>query len=107
MYKIFHYAYFFQVSLLSIIFQIEGSNPTVCWEEIYRRMQKNTTIVSHTAVVDKLQKSGSYMFGFTHSRISQLIQVTTDYMIPIFLVKLNISLEIKEGAGHSPKLQDK
>lgn len=76
------------LSIKLIIFQIEGSNPTVCWEEIYRRIQKNTSNILHTAVVDKLQKSGSYMFGFTHSRISQLIQVIIDYMILIFIGRI-------------------
>ncbi|CAL9064221.1 histone-lysine N-methyltransferase TRX1-like [Musa acuminata AAA Group] len=55
--------------------QIDGSTPNACWKEIYSRIRNKQWDDTQTEVEGSgLQKSGSYMFGFSNPHIAQLIQ---------------------------------
>ncbi|KAI0523084.1 hypothetical protein KFK09_005474 [Dendrobium nobile] len=55
--------------------QIDGSNPTACWKEVYERIK---CMQCHGSLAEvegcDLQKSGTYMFGFSVPLISKHIQ---------------------------------
>ncbi|XP_058102565.1 histone-lysine N-methyltransferase TRX1-like isoform X2 [Magnolia sinica] len=58
--------------------QIDGSSPSVCWKKIYRKIDKIQNNLSNGCKAEnggsRLQKPGSYMFGFSIRKISKLIQ---------------------------------
>ncbi|XP_020591752.1 histone-lysine N-methyltransferase TRX1-like [Phalaenopsis equestris] len=55
--------------------QIDGSNPTACWKEVYERIKclRGYGALAEVEGCD-LQKSGTYMFGFSVPLISKHIQ---------------------------------
>ncbi|KAM0944167.1 putative [histone H3]-lysine(4) N-trimethyltransferase [Dioscorea sansibarensis] len=56
--------------------QIDGPNPTTCWEQVYSRIKTILLCDGQPAEIEgsDFQQSGSYMFGFTNPQISQLIK---------------------------------
>ncbi|XP_073053542.1 histone-lysine N-methyltransferase ATX2-like [Primulina eburnea] len=57
--------------------EFNGSTPSACWNKIYERVKKvRTSISDHKAAVETEHscKSGSFMFGLSHPKVSKLIQ---------------------------------
>ncbi|XP_073137741.1 histone-lysine N-methyltransferase ATX2-like isoform X2 [Henckelia pumila] len=57
--------------------EFNGSTPSASWNKIYERVRKvRTSFSDHNAAVETEQgfKSGSFMFGFSHPKVSKLIQ---------------------------------
>ncbi|KAK9141113.1 hypothetical protein Scep_010794 [Stephania cephalantha] len=63
-----------------------GSTPSACWNKIYKRIRKkrgSTSSACHTkGRIESFEKSGSYMFGFTNRKISNLIQELSYSIMP-------------------------
>lgn len=66
---------FLHHSLFLFKYQIDGSTPSACWKEIYSRIRNKQCNEISEVDGNVLQKSGSYMFGFSSPQIAQLIQV--------------------------------
>ncbi|KAK9159716.1 hypothetical protein Syun_006057 [Stephania yunnanensis] len=66
--------------------QFTGSTPSACWNKIYKRIRKkrgSTSSACHTkGRIESFEKSGSYMFGFTNRKISNLIQELSYSIMP-------------------------
>ena len=60
-------------------FQFKGSTPSDCWNKIYRRINKIRTSSpddsSAEGGVERIDKTGSDMFGFSNPEVVKLIQV--------------------------------
>ncbi|XP_010245953.1 PREDICTED: histone-lysine N-methyltransferase ATX2-like [Nelumbo nucifera] len=58
--------------------QFKGSNPSICWNKIYKRIRKMQNKLSNgfnvESKVEEIDKSGSYMFGFSNSKVFKLIR---------------------------------
>ncbi|XP_050258287.1 histone-lysine N-methyltransferase ATX2 isoform X1 [Quercus robur] len=58
--------------------QFEGSTPSDCWNKIYKRIKKIQTSSSDSSGADgggeKIDKTGSDMFGFSNPEVVKLIQ---------------------------------
>lgn len=67
------------------MFQINGSRPSVCWKEIYKKIDKlqNNTNGFRFEVDGNitLRKPGSYMFGFSIKKVFELIQVCSCHLL--------------------------
>ncbi|XP_075512041.1 histone-lysine N-methyltransferase ATX2-like [Primulina tabacum] len=64
--------------------EFNGSTPSACWNKIYERVRKvRTGLSDHKAAVKTEQsfKSGSFMFGFSHPKVSKLIKEMSNYRL--------------------------
>ncbi|KAK6145756.1 hypothetical protein DH2020_019625 [Rehmannia glutinosa] len=57
--------------------EFNGPTPSACWNKIYKRI-RTVQIRNRDYKADQSFASGSYMFGFSHSKVSKLIKEMSD-----------------------------
>lgn len=76
------------------LLQIEGSTPSDCWNEIYRRirkMQESTpNCFNAEGGVERIYESGSDMFGFSNPEVIKLIKVCQLVFLTLNFQKLHL-----------------
>jgi hypothetical protein len=75
------FSYMYVCLLFYFLFplQFKGSTPSDCWNKIYKRINKIRTSSpddsSAEGGVERIDKTGSDMFGFSNPEVVKLIQV--------------------------------
>ena len=84
--------------------QFEGSTPSDCWNKIFKRIKKIQTSSSDGSGADgggeKIDKTGSDMFGFSNPEVVKLIQV--NFFLSKMILLLNFhSLQLTPSVLHN------
>ncbi|KAK3006918.1 hypothetical protein RJ639_016800 [Escallonia herrerae] len=92
--------------MLRFFLQFEGSTPSACWNKVYRRMRKKQFCSSDASMAEgaseRVFKSGSDMFGFSHPEVLKLIQESSYSQSPSKSSKLTFARHQGLPVGYRP-----
>ncbi|KAK2978537.1 hypothetical protein RJ640_001608 [Escallonia rubra] len=86
--------------------RFEGSTPSACWNKVYRRMRKmqfcSSDALTAEGASERVFKSGSDMFGFSHPEVLKLIQESSYSRSPSKSSKLTFARHQGLPVGYRP-----